>query len=188
MKGMLIGKIRKKWEAEINQSTKSHEEETQLRLKFENKLNGIYSGYRELQGKVFLMMYINAEQHERALKDIKDLLEFKKNLQEENAKIKESNLELQATISNHSLKLLDEESKIKFAKEEIKISEEAKKDLTLKLAKEEEILMRVKLDMRDLEKEIMSVRLAYEAEKEKTELGKKEYETLVKCILNSIRD
>jgi hypothetical protein len=44
---------KKRLEAEMHQSTKSHEEEVQLRLKFESKLNGIYSVYRDLQNRVF---------------------------------------------------------------------------------------------------------------------------------------
>eukprot|EP00831_Metopus_contortus_P069956 TRINITY_DN63157_c0_g1_i1.p4 TRINITY_DN63157_c0_g1~~TRINITY_DN63157_c0_g1_i1.p4 ORF type:complete len:102 (+),score=30.59 TRINITY_DN63157_c0_g1_i1:178-483(+) len=60
---------KKRMEAEINLSTKSHEEEVQLRLKFETKLNGIYSVYRDLQNR-----------YERAISDVKDLLEFKHQL------------------------------------------------------------------------------------------------------------
>ncbi len=43
---------KRRLEAEISQSSKSHEEEVQLRLKFETKLNGIYSVYRDLQNRV----------------------------------------------------------------------------------------------------------------------------------------
>lgn len=43
---------KKRLEAEVHQSSKSHEEEVQLRLKFESKLNGIYSVYRDLQNRV----------------------------------------------------------------------------------------------------------------------------------------
>lgn len=43
---------KKRLEAEMHQSSKSHEEEVQLRLKFESKLNGIYSVYRDLQNRV----------------------------------------------------------------------------------------------------------------------------------------
>lgn len=39
-------------EAEISQSNKSHDEEVQLRLKFESKLNAIYSVHRDLQRRV----------------------------------------------------------------------------------------------------------------------------------------
>ena len=44
-------------EAEINQSNKSHDEEVQLRLKFESKLNNIYSVHRDLQQRVYYYMY-----------------------------------------------------------------------------------------------------------------------------------
>ena len=44
-------------EAEINQSNKSHDEEVQLRLKFESKLNCIYSVHRDLQQRVYFLLY-----------------------------------------------------------------------------------------------------------------------------------
>jgi hypothetical protein len=43
---------KKRLELEMTQNLKSHEEEVQLRLKFESKLNSIHSVYRDLQSKV----------------------------------------------------------------------------------------------------------------------------------------
>jgi len=45
-----VSKVR--MEAEINQSNKSHDDEVKLRLKFESKLNKIYSVHRDLQRRV----------------------------------------------------------------------------------------------------------------------------------------
>lgn len=38
-------------EEEIQQNTKNHEEEVQLRLKFESKLNNMHSAHRDLETK-----------------------------------------------------------------------------------------------------------------------------------------
>ena len=43
--------MRKKLEEEFNQNTKNHEEEVQLRLKFESKLNNMHSAHRDLETK-----------------------------------------------------------------------------------------------------------------------------------------
>ena len=43
--------MRMKLEEEYTQNTKNHEEEVQLRLKFEAKLNSMHSAYRELNTK-----------------------------------------------------------------------------------------------------------------------------------------
>ena len=56
--------LRKKLQDEIYRNIKSHEEEVQLRLQFESKLNGLHSLHRDLQAK-----------YERALEDIY-LLDF----------------------------------------------------------------------------------------------------------------
>ena len=56
--------LRKKLQDEIYKNIKSHEEEVQLRLQFESKLNGLHSLHRDLQAK-----------YERDLEDIY-LLDF----------------------------------------------------------------------------------------------------------------
>lgn len=43
--------LRMKLEEDYNQNTKNHEEEVQLRLKFESKLNNMHSAHRELESK-----------------------------------------------------------------------------------------------------------------------------------------
>ena len=54
--------LRKKLQEEIYKSIKTHEEEVQLRLQFESKLNGLHSLHRDLQAK-----------YERAIEDIFNL-------------------------------------------------------------------------------------------------------------------
>ena len=43
--------MRKKLEEDYTQNTKNHEEEVQLRLKFESKLNNMHSAHRDLESK-----------------------------------------------------------------------------------------------------------------------------------------
>lgn len=43
--------MRLKLEEDYLQNTKNHEEEVQLRLKFETKLNNMHSAYRDLESK-----------------------------------------------------------------------------------------------------------------------------------------
>jgi hypothetical protein len=43
--------LRMKLEEEYKQNTKNHEEEVQLRLKFESKLNNMHSAHRDLETK-----------------------------------------------------------------------------------------------------------------------------------------
>lgn len=54
--------MRIKLQEEIYKNLKTHEEEVQLRLQFESKLNGLHSIHRDLQAK-----------YERALEDIFNL-------------------------------------------------------------------------------------------------------------------
>jgi len=43
--------MRQKLEEDYAQNTKNHEEEVQLRLKFESKLNNMHSAHRDLESK-----------------------------------------------------------------------------------------------------------------------------------------
>jgi hypothetical protein len=43
--------LRMELEEDYNQNTKNHEEEVQLRLKFERKWNNMHSAHRELESK-----------------------------------------------------------------------------------------------------------------------------------------
>jgi len=58
--------MRLKLEEEYTQNTKNHEEEVQLRLKFEAKLNGMHSKHRELNTK-----------YDRAVKDLASVASIK---------------------------------------------------------------------------------------------------------------
>ena len=63
--------MRLKLEEEYMQNTKNHEEEVQLRLKFESKLNNMHSAHRDLDTK-----------YKRTLQDLTKALQEKEELQE----------------------------------------------------------------------------------------------------------
>lgn len=76
------------------QNSKNHEEEVQLRLKFESKLNNMHSLHRDLETK-----------YNRALKEIENQMadkdEFKSKydiVAEENAVLKKAKMELESKL------------------------------------------------------------------------------------------
>lgn len=88
--------LRSKLQDEIYKNIRSHEEEVQLRLQFESKLNGLHSLHRDLQAK-----------YERAIDDIYRL-EFK------NKVFSEKNDEMETeVIALRSMKI-EHESKIAY--------------------------------------------------------------------------
>ena len=94
--------LRIKLQEEMFKNLKAHEEEVQLRLQFEGKLNGLHSMHRDLQAK-----------YERALEDI-HRLEFVNRATKEKYDICEAEL-----IQLRSLKI-EHEAKITYLDERIK--------------------------------------------------------------------
>lgn len=93
--------MRLKIEEEHNQNTKNHEEEVQLRLKFEAKLNNMHSAHRDLETK-----------YRRTKQDLTQALEEKEQLQNKvNAKIDE--------ITELKSRGADSDSKLTHARERI---------------------------------------------------------------------
>lgn len=63
--------MRLKLEEDYLQNTKNHEEEVQLRLKFESKLNNMHSAHRDLESK-----------YKRVLNDLSNTQKVNKSLEE----------------------------------------------------------------------------------------------------------
>lgn len=72
--------MRLKLEEEYMQNTKNHEEEVQLRLKFESKLNNMHSAHRDLDTK-----------YKRTLQDLTKALQEKEELQESYQRLLDQN-------------------------------------------------------------------------------------------------
>ena len=90
--------MRMKLEEDYAQNTKNHEEEVQLRLKFESKLNNMHSAHRDLESK-----------YKRVLTDLansnKQLSMLNTKLHERNAEItslKTTKAEYESTIATQS--------------------------------------------------------------------------------------
>ena len=93
--------MRLKLEEEYAQNTKNHEEEVQLRLKFESKLNNMHSAHRDLETKF-----------KRTRQDLAKALEEKSLYQEQvNVRIDE--------ITDLKTKNTDQSSKISSLKEKV---------------------------------------------------------------------
>eukprot|EP01022_Parablepharisma_sp_SALTPOND_P008029 TRINITY_DN135093_c0_g1_i1.p1 TRINITY_DN135093_c0_g1~~TRINITY_DN135093_c0_g1_i1.p1 ORF type:complete len:597 (+),score=115.03 TRINITY_DN135093_c0_g1_i1:1141-2931(+) len=118
-------------------------------------------------------------QYERALSDIKDLIEYKNSIDVQNAKQKDTIAELKTKISQNELKIIDSETRCRSLEEEVNRLAISSKNLEERLTRESEALMRLRLDAKELEKTNTLYKLSYEAEKEKSTLIKKENDILV---------
>ena len=72
--------MRLKLEEEYAQNTKNHEEEVQLRIKFESKLNNMHSAHRDLESK-----------YKRVLNDLNNTQKSNKQM---NERLNERNIEV----------------------------------------------------------------------------------------------
>ena len=93
--------LRLKLEEEYVQNTKNHEEEVQLRLKFESKLNNMHSSHRDLETK-----YKRTRQDLAQATQEKDLLnEQLTTYHSEITELKQKNTEQQSRIVNQKEKI-----------------------------------------------------------------------------------
>lgn len=86
--------LRSKLQDEIYKNIRSHEEEVQLRLQFESKLNGLHSLHRDLQAK-----------YERAIDDIYRLEFNNKVFSEKNEKMETEVITLRSMKIEHESKI-----------------------------------------------------------------------------------
>lgn len=111
--------------------------------------------------------------------DIKENKEARKELETENNQLKELANELRAVKKQNELKIASDQAKCKALEEKVSQLKESVADLTIKLTEESEALIRIRSDIKQLEKSKTSSQLAYEAQKEQCELTKKENTILV---------
>jgi chromosome segregation ATPase len=107
-----------KLEEDYAQNTKNHEEEVQLRLKFESKLNNMHSAHRDLESK-----------YKRVLTD---LANANKQLAMLNAKLLERNSEvtsLKTSKAHNESVMAQDKEEIASAKREINIKSKQLKEL-----------------------------------------------------------
>jgi len=86
--------LRLKLEEDYNQNTKNHEEEVQLRLKFESKLNNMHSAHRELESK-YKRVLTDFTTEKKTSKLLEDKLQ---NRQDEIAQLKTQQAENESEI------------------------------------------------------------------------------------------
>lgn len=93
--------LRLKLEEDYLQNTKNHEEEVQLRLKFESKLNNMHSAHRDLESK-----------YKRVLNDLSNA---QKQIKMQNEKLTERNAEnqeLKAIKAEHEATIMQDKEEI----------------------------------------------------------------------------
>jgi len=95
--------MRQKLEEELEMNTKNHEEEVQLRLKFESKLNNMHSIHRDVDTK-----------YRRALKEIENINADKDIYQEKMKKYHSEYLDMKRIKE-------EKESEIEFKNEKISL-------------------------------------------------------------------
>jgi golgin subfamily B member 1 len=119
--------IRLKLEEELLQNSKNHEEEVQLRLKFESKLNNMHSIHRDLGTK-----------YRRALLDIETLQNTNELLNSKKLEILEEFNKLKAEHAEQNTKLAYDKEKINALERENKIKIDQVNDLLNKTAEMQE--------------------------------------------------
>ena len=116
--------IRMKLEEDYTQNTKNHEEEVQLRLKFESKLNNMHSAHRDLESK-----------YKRILSDLGNAQKQIKMLNEKLSTQNDEVTQLRTTQAEHLTQLTQNREEIDSQKRELGIKGRQLKDADLKVQK-----------------------------------------------------
>lgn len=121
--------MRLKLEEEYAQNTKNHEEEVQLRLKFEAKLNDMHGEYRDLNTK-----------YQRTSLDLKETTAKKEELQAElNVKVDEC-VQLNQQIVDQQNRITNQVEKIQSLNREISIKAHKVLEIRAKIEKTQDEL------------------------------------------------
>jgi DNA repair protein SbcC/Rad50 len=144
--------LRKKIEEEFNKKVETHEEEVQLRLKFEQKLNNMHALHRDLQSK-----------YQRALEDIYQLETSNAHLNKLASDQKTELISLRSDKVENESKILYQSERIKQLILETELKLRQANDLELKLNKANAELEQKSLQLKNFEKEANEQRLKLEA-------------------------
>ena len=102
--------MRKKLEEDYTQNTKNHEEEVQLRLKFESKLNNMHSAHRDLESK-----------YKRIMNDLSNANKNAKMLTEKLQQKTDEVTELKTIRAEHETQIAQDKEEIDSLKRELMI-------------------------------------------------------------------
>ena len=140
--------MRLKIEEEHNQNAKNHEEEVQLRLKFEAKLNNMHSAHRDLETK-----------YRRTRQDLAQALEEKEQLQHKlNARIDEIT-ELKSRGADADSKLVHAKERIDGMNRDLKYKADQILELEQRLNKTNDELDLMKYKAQDQQKDLTELKL-----------------------------
>lgn len=104
--------MRLKLEEEYMQNTKNHEEEVQLRLKFESKLNNMHSAHRDLDTK-----------YKRTQQDLVKALQEKEELQEQLQKLLDQNTQLKTENTKQESALVSLNEKVTGQRRDLELNQ-----------------------------------------------------------------
>jgi len=146
--------IRKKLEEEFTKNVQTHEEEVQLRLKFESKLNNIHAIHRDLQAK-----------YKRALEDIYHLENTNHSnsvtLQAQKAEL----IELRSEKVENESKIAYQAERVKKLIQENELKLRQVNDLEVRLSKANNEIETKNHVLKEKEKEMTEMRLKLDANK-----------------------
>jgi chromosome segregation ATPase len=140
--------MRLKLEEEYSQNTKNHEEEVQLRLKFESKLNNMHSDYRELNTK-----------YKRSVKDLNISLELNKKNAVEITKKDTVITEVQKEIVSQKTQITNFREKISSLQRELEIKAVQLANLEARNGKIQDELDLSAYRLQDQQKDLTEIRL-----------------------------
>lgn len=128
--------MRKKLEEDYTQNTKNHEEEVQLRLKFESKLNNMHSAHRDLESK-----------YKRIMNDLSNANKNAKMLTEKLQQKTDEVTELKTIRAEHETQIAQDKEEIDSLKRELMIKSRkiSKDEIDMKRIQDECDMFRYKV-------------------------------------------
>jgi hypothetical protein len=143
--------LREKLEEEYMQNSKNHEEEVQLRLKFESKLNNMHSVHRDLETK-----------YKRALNEIASLQNTNDQLSTKGATMQEEISDLKTLKAEHESKISYIEEKLEAFKREIGIKVKQVEDYEQRYMTTQDELDLTRYKLQEAQKDITELKLKIE--------------------------
>jgi chromosome segregation ATPase len=143
--------MRLKLEEEYMQNTKNHEEEVQLRLKFESKLNNMHSAHRDLDTK-----------YKRTQQDLAKALAEKDDVQEQLQRLLDQNTQLKTENTKLESQGVSLSEKVAGQARDLALSAKQKQELDIRNGQLMEELDAIKFQQQEQEKDMTANKLQAE--------------------------
>jgi len=146
--------MRLKLEEEYMQNTKNHEEEVQLRLKFESKLNNMHSAHRDLDTK-----------YKRTQQDLAKAMQEKEELQIQLQQVMEQNTQLKTECTKQESQIVALTEKNAAQKRDLALNAEQRGELDKRNGQLMDELDAIKYRQQEQEKDMTAMKLESEVQK-----------------------